>query len=353
MEIAGFPQWENVYSNILAFLVDTEQVHGFGQLFIRSIMAAYRNECPKKLRTEAPDPDLVEATDRVEREVTTATNRRIDIIIECAGFLVCIENKIWSALHNDLGDYRDHCEKHSGERPVIGIVLSPRRVASQSLKTHHFVNVTSASLVDEVRPRMGNHIGRHNSQYQYLLLDFLEQANRFSEAYAMTDDKWKFLEFWRDHEDKISNIQSMCDEIRHGLRAKEKAQAHIIQCMERLTPSEQEVFNSWIYAARVSVFDLADKGYIDGCGVFLDVRFHPLRVSHVLGKRRGRAPNALASRIGETCGITFDTTLEQPEVVNDQSPFDPSVCQKAVNDSVAILKAIAALRVALRNANDA
>ena len=41
MEIAGFPRWENVYSNILAFLLNSEQVHGFGPLFIHSIMAIY------------------------------------------------------------------------------------------------------------------------------------------------------------------------------------------------------------------------------------------------------------------------------------------------------------------------
>ena len=46
MQIAGFPNWENVYSNILAFFLDTNQDHGFGPLFIRSILAAYRCKCP-------------------------------------------------------------------------------------------------------------------------------------------------------------------------------------------------------------------------------------------------------------------------------------------------------------------
>ena len=51
MEIAGFPRWENVYSNILAFLLDSEQVHGFGHLFIRSIMAIYGSRLPCRLAT--------------------------------------------------------------------------------------------------------------------------------------------------------------------------------------------------------------------------------------------------------------------------------------------------------------
>ena len=95
----------------------------------------------------------------------------------------------------------------------------------------------------------------------------------------------------------------------------------------------------------MSVFDLAGDGYIDGCGLYLDVGFHPLRVSHVLGKRRGCEPAALASRIGGKCSIKFDKSSRRPKFVIDQSPFDKSVREKAVKDSVAILKEIAAMRL--------
>ena len=140
MEIAKFPHWENVYSNILGFLIDTEQVHGFGQLFIRSIMAIYSSRCPDGWPKKGLEPESIQATGRVEREVITDTNKRIDILIECADFVVCIENKIWSGLHNDLGEYREHCEKLSDR--VVGIVLSPHHVpqsepSRSSLCQHH------------------------------------------------------------------------------------------------------------------------------------------------------------------------------------------------------------------------
>ena len=348
MEIAGFPQWENVYSNILAFLINTEKVHGFGQLFIRSIMAIYSSRCPDGWPKKGLDPESVQATEKVEREVRTSTNKRIDILIECADFVVCIENKIWSGLHNDLGEYREHCEKRSDGHPdrVVGIVLSPRRVSNPSLRAHRFVSITYSDLVREVRQRMDSYIGSHNTQYQYLLYDFLEQADRVSRTNTMSDDqRRKFLEFWRKNYKEINNIQSMCDAMYSDLRAREMAQTHIQQCKERLTKRENEVFKTWIYKGSVSVFDLADDGYIDGCGLFLDVEFHPLRVTHSLSKRRGCKPDALASQIGRQCQIEFEESTGLPSYTYHQSPFDESVRDKVVETSIAILKAIAAMRL--------
>ena len=348
MEIAGFPHWENVYSNILGFLLNTKGAHGFGPLFIRSIVAAYRSYCP----IGGLDPERVEATDRVEREVSTATNKRIDLLIECADFLICIENKIRHGLHNDLREYREHCEKSGDGRPVLGIVLSPHSVTDQRrLQDHHFVSITYGDLVKQVRQRMGSHIGPHNTQYQYLLFDFLDQTSRFARTTTMNDDQRAFLDFWQENDEKISNIQLMCKEMRDELNAKAKAQAHIDQCLERLTEPERKIFKTWIYDGSVSVFDLAGGGYIDGCGIHLDVEFHPLRVTHTLGKRRGREPTALASQISANCGIRFDSSSRadsRPKNVTKQSPFEASVCKKAVDDSVALLKEIARMSLADR-----
>ena len=82
MEIARFPHWENVYSNILAFFLDTDRPHGFGPLFVRSVLAAYRSRCPEAWSGDAPTPDTVEATDGVEREVWTGQGS-IDLVVDC------------------------------------------------------------------------------------------------------------------------------------------------------------------------------------------------------------------------------------------------------------------------------
>ena len=365
MDIAGFPHWENVYSNILAFLLDAEEVHGFGTLFIRSIVAAYRG-CSGAWWPDALKPEnveAVEATDKIEREVSTATGERIDILIECADFQICIENKIWSNLHNDLGKYRKHCEKNSGGHPVLGIVLSPHRVedkeSKEKLETHHFVSITYGDLVKEVRKRMGSYIGPHNTQYQYLLFDFLEQANRFTNP--MSDNQRQFLKSWQENEEKINNIYANCDQMWGEM--KRKAKNHYTQCLEKLTEREKQVFKARLWDPRGdndygacwrSVFDLKEMGSIDGCRVHLDIEFHPFRVSHFLGHRPPSRSglDMIASQINSNCGGAFNYSnhpSDPTKIVmkqSEDSPFEDSVCKDAVETSVAILKAIAHMRLA-------
>lgn len=47
MDIAGFPHWENVYSNILAFFLDGSREHGFGNLMVRAMLEAYFQKAGK------------------------------------------------------------------------------------------------------------------------------------------------------------------------------------------------------------------------------------------------------------------------------------------------------------------
>ena len=82
------------------------------------------------------------------------------------------------------------------------------------------------------------------------------------------------MEIWRNNEEKIDNIQSRCDKLREELHAKEKAQAHIEQCRERLkhlNPSFDEVFEPWIYKKCTALFDLADSDDINGCRIHFDL----------------------------------------------------------------------------------
>ena len=365
MDIAGFSHRESVYSNILRFFLNAkEEFHDFETLFIRAILGAYRCRCREEWCKGAPDPEAVETTDSVEREVRTAKGKYIDILIECAEFQVCIENKIWSPLHNDLGEYREHCEENS-RKDVLGIVLSPYRFedkdSKEKLGTHHFVNITYGDLVEQVRQRMSSYNSPRDTRYKYLLLDFLEQATSFKQT--MTTSERKFLQFWQENEEKINEIYSNCDKMRYKMRG--KPLEHVKQVREKLTDEEKDVFNEGrrynprsesIYdASWVSYFDLADNVDIDGCKIFLDVAFYPVQVTYYLGARNEQGISQLSSlvkQISDNTGIAFDC-YDCPSGQNkipikqvEGFPFEDSVCTDAVETSVVILRAIAAMCLA-------
>ncbi len=93
MDVSGYPHYENVVSNILAFFFDDSEEHGFGNLWLNSLLS-----CAKRT-------DLEDAHAAVEREVFTSKNNRIDLLITSDRYILCIENKIFADVYNDLKDY--------------------------------------------------------------------------------------------------------------------------------------------------------------------------------------------------------------------------------------------------------
>ena len=96
MQVSGYPHFENVCSNILAFLFSSDESHGFSDLFIKSLLEAANTSIPM------PQENIL-----VEREVLTKTNKRIDLVLSNDSIVVGIENKIFSSVYNDLEDYKN------------------------------------------------------------------------------------------------------------------------------------------------------------------------------------------------------------------------------------------------------
>ena len=130
IEIAGYPSWENVNSNLLAFYFDEQEEHGFGRLFFSSLLDVLSDEFPEFDRNAFEAEDPVTA----EREVFTQAGGRIDLLIRPASieeketseqshnasWAILIENKLYHYLANSLKDYWDSVDAE----PKFGIVLS-------------------------------------------------------------------------------------------------------------------------------------------------------------------------------------------------------------------------------------
>ena len=76
MEISGYPYYENVCSNILAFYLNPKEEHKLGSVFINSLIKVVKNKGQKIYK----DIDLSHLN--IYREYTTLKGNRIDIVIQ-------------------------------------------------------------------------------------------------------------------------------------------------------------------------------------------------------------------------------------------------------------------------------
>ena len=82
MEIAGYPHFENVCSNILAFYLQPSNEHGFGTLFL-DVLAILINA---EIEIDGQSID-------VRREEHTRIRNRIDLVIESDNYIIGIEKR--------------------------------------------------------------------------------------------------------------------------------------------------------------------------------------------------------------------------------------------------------------------
>ena len=84
-EISGFPHWENVSSNVLAFFFNPTKEHKLDDLLIKSLCQSIDAKITLgNLRNT-----------KVFREYSTKRGGRLDILILNENFVIGIENKIY------------------------------------------------------------------------------------------------------------------------------------------------------------------------------------------------------------------------------------------------------------------
>lgn len=120
----GIVRTEIRHSNFLAWLLDPNESHGQGSLFLNAILMDLLRQSPPALRPFSPiQLDGAEMRGvRVRRE-----HRNIDIQIECdePRFVIAIENKIDSREHsNQLGRYKKTINELFGDAPAQFVYLT-------------------------------------------------------------------------------------------------------------------------------------------------------------------------------------------------------------------------------------
>lgn len=188
-DIAGFPHYENVVSNIYAYFFDPNKEHGLGSLFLDSLQELINTD----FRFTSPE---------VLREKTTKKGGRIDLVIQDADKqdkkVILIENKVYHWVHNDLDDYYNSYKALK----MKGVLLSV-----SPIKTGHkeFVNITHDQLLNKVFANLGLLLLSVPEQSLYLLKEFSKNLKNF----VMSHEIRSYYEFYQRNYSAIGQVQKL------------------------------------------------------------------------------------------------------------------------------------------------
>lgn len=204
LEICEFPHREVICSNILCFFFNSNGEHKLKDLFVRSLL-----ECIDM------EHEYCYQNFHCEREVTTADDKRIDLLLTSNDIAIVIENKIYADLNNDLDAYLEHIKDYKNQ---YGVVLSLKDISKNNQK---FEFITYKKFFERIKKNIGFYIEKADKKYLTFLLDFMENINNLREGYGMDKD---FIEFLNQngHGDATVNLINRVNEFNNYLSKKTK-----------------------------------------------------------------------------------------------------------------------------------
>ncbi|MBA2512592.1 MAG: PD-(D/E)XK nuclease family protein [Rubrobacteraceae bacterium] len=205
MEIAGYPHYENVCSNILAFFMDPEESHGLGTLVLDALTS---------VGNDAEADTGIGGSISVEREVGTDRGR-IDILITSDDHAILIENKIHAGVSNPFDDYDAHLDYIAEGREKLKFLLTlyPTDEGSE----WDFKNLTHEEFVGQIRSLLGRYVSDANTRYLTMFLDFLNTLENLRRETRMNPE---FVHFLAERRDDIRRFFDDLKDFRNELRSK-------------------------------------------------------------------------------------------------------------------------------------
>lgn len=243
MEISGYPHYENVCSNILAFFMDPEEPHGFGTLVLDALVGA---------ANIAADEGL-DSNISVEREVSTEAGNRIDILIESDAQAILIENKIYAGATNPFDDYADYLDRIAAGRAKHKILLTvfPTSEGSEC----GFANLTYDEFIYAIRAKLGYFVAKVDTRYLTMFLDFLNTLDSLQKGTRMDQE---FIKFLSEREDDTETLFAELIRFKNELRTKVRELNALIELEEHenvvqgFYREKTRLFDDTLYNVRVS-----------------------------------------------------------------------------------------------------
>jgi hypothetical protein len=211
MEIAGYPHFENVCSNILQFYLQPSNEHGFGSLLLDSLFTLINEN--EKVVINGQNID-------VRREESTSEGKRIDLVIESDDFVLGIENKIFADAYNPFEEYAKHLDKYlRKDRQVYKVLLSvfPKDISKVDL--YGFKPITYQLLFEKVIANIGSYFLTGREPHTIFFRDFIKTIQNLQKATSMDESR---LLYFADNHESISTLLAEVIEMQKDMIKKVK-----------------------------------------------------------------------------------------------------------------------------------
>jgi hypothetical protein len=206
MEIAGYPHYENVCSNILKFFMDPEESHGLGTLVLDALASTAGIDVAE---------GSMSSNVSVDREISTDAGNRIDILITSDTHAILIENKIHAAANNPFNDYAAYLDRISDGRKSHKILLT--LCPTDSGSEWDFANLTHEEFVGQVRSLLGYYVSNADARHLTMFLDFLNTLENLQRGSRMNQE---FVKLLADRDDDIRSLFDGMKSFRADMRSK-------------------------------------------------------------------------------------------------------------------------------------
>ena len=242
MEIAGYPHYENVCSNILKFYFQPDNPHGLSDLCLKALLLLVSDYEPQSNVT-------------VEREVTTQAGNRIDILIRSDTHLIAIENKIYHSAVNPFQDYEFFLQQQRAHRKLVMFLLSLYPQSNQNL--YGFIPIQYADFFSNLRPLIGEYISKANTKFLISFTDFIETIENLTRGTSMDQS---IISLFNERGQEISSLLGEVAKFKAEMRNKVSELGSLIHYQDKPVQikqwyyrKEQELYDTLVYDIYLAV----------------------------------------------------------------------------------------------------
>lgn len=197
MEIGGYPHYENVASNYLAYFLGPDQPHDLGDLLVRTLWEAIPISEPYY-----PSEDVT-----VFREYTTNEGKRIDLLIVLDQHVIAIEHKIYHTLGNHLAHYKKWIKQQYPNHVWYGVVLHAKPL-DKDADLESFTALPHSrwwQIIQEEKFNKKVLKEDHNFQYSFLQ-ELMKTMKNIENGTTMNQEAAEFL---ARHTEDIKNVNKI------------------------------------------------------------------------------------------------------------------------------------------------